>query len=268
MSTSEAGARPAAVSPNPRRVLVTGAGGVIGKLVAEDLLRRGHTVRGFDRTPMPYLADAVEGDLVDRAAVDRATVGMETVIHLAAYPNDADFMKVLLEPNIIGVHHIFESARLAGVTRMIAVSTSQVISALQLNSAEYPDEVMHPDGPVGPMNYYACGKLFLEAVGQMYHYTHGMDVMIVRPGWLLRTPREVGSIGVSKRAQTWYLSYRDAQRFFACAVDAPPVGFARYFACSGVRDHVAFDLDPARRQIGYEPEEYFPAGIPESWLTS
>jgi uncharacterized protein YbjT (DUF2867 family) len=59
------------------KVLVTGIGGYIGPLVAGDLMRRGHEVRGFSRRPdrialeLPVVGgDAVTGDGLDRALAD------------------------------------------------------------------------------------------------------------------------------------------------------------------------------------------------------
>lgn len=102
----------------PKRVLVTGSTGAIGEPVAQHLLARGHTVRGFARRPSPGLEDYVVGDLNDQEAVRRAVEGMEVVIHLGAYPNDADFLDVLLEPNVRGLFHICDAAREFKVERL------------------------------------------------------------------------------------------------------------------------------------------------------
>ncbi|MEZ4662340.1 MAG: NAD-dependent epimerase/dehydratase family protein [Caldilineaceae bacterium] len=79
----------------PKRVLVTGSTGAIGAPLCQHLVSRGHYVRGFARRPTPDLADYVEGDLNDRDKVRQAVEGMDTVVHLGAYPNPADFIDVL-----------------------------------------------------------------------------------------------------------------------------------------------------------------------------
>lgn len=80
-----------------KRVLITGGAGFIGSHVADDLLRRGYTVRAFDclspqvhgqqpRRP-EYLAPEVElvvGDLQSRELVRRALRDVDIVVHLAA----------------------------------------------------------------------------------------------------------------------------------------------------------------------------------------
>ena len=78
-----------------KRILVTGSAGNIGQAVAPVLVARGHEVRGFDRARTPGLADVVVGDLTDREAVRKAVSGMDTVIHLGAEPDEADFLSKL-----------------------------------------------------------------------------------------------------------------------------------------------------------------------------
>ena len=48
-------------------------------------------------------------------------------MHLAATPDDADFLTELLPNNVVGVYNVFEAARLAGVRRMILASSGQVV---------------------------------------------------------------------------------------------------------------------------------------------
>src|SRR5215469_8335912 len=99
-------------------VLVTGSAGRIGQAVVRELTARGLPVRGFDLVPTPG-ADHIVGDLTDAAAVRRATEGAGTVIHLAAVPDDDDFLTKLLPSNVVGVYHVLEAARLAGVRRLV-----------------------------------------------------------------------------------------------------------------------------------------------------
>src|SRR5438270_10858050 len=90
----------------PKRVLVTGSTGAIGQPLIRHLAARGHAVRGFARRPTPGLTDYVTGDLTDRDAVRRAVDGVDAVVHLGAYPNAADFMEVLLGPNVVGLYYV------------------------------------------------------------------------------------------------------------------------------------------------------------------
>ena len=151
------------ITNNPKRVLVTGSTGAIGQPVCQHLLARGHYVRGFARRPTPNVEDHVVGDLGDQEKVRAAVEGMDTVIHLGAYPNPEDFINVLLNPNVIGLHYICEAAREFGVQRLVLASTLQVVSGHGL-----PNETIRiEDGPK-PVNHYALTKAWAEIAGDMY----------------------------------------------------------------------------------------------------
>ena len=70
-----------------KTILVTGSGGTVGSVVVEHFLRDGARVRALVRDPKTRVADAaqqVAGDLLDEAAMQRAVVGAQCVVHCAA----------------------------------------------------------------------------------------------------------------------------------------------------------------------------------------
>lgn len=121
-------------------VLVTGGAGFIGSHTVDLLLSRGHQVRILDNlTPpvhlngqlpdyVPAAAEFLLGDVRDRAALNNALVGMDAVIHLAAYqdylPDFAKFFHVntvgtaLLYELIVEHHHPI---------RKVVVASSQAV---------------------------------------------------------------------------------------------------------------------------------------------
>ncbi len=241
-------------------VLVTGSSGRIGRAVVTELMQRGHRVRGFDRVPVSEGGpkEFVQGDLLDRAALERAMVGMDCLVHLAATPDDADFIAEILPNNLLGVYHVLESARLAGVRRLVLASSGQV-NWWQQREGRIP--VTTSDLP-SPRYWYAAAKMFLESIGQGFAMTHGLDVVAVRLGWCPRTVEQQREIAAESWAQDVYLSPGDAGRFFACAVETPgPLGYAMVFAASRPRAQDRFDPGPARRLLGYAPQDTWPEGL-------
>lgn len=239
-------------------VLVTGSSGRIGQAVVRELLARNHPVRGFDRVATPGLADMVVGSLTDKTSVDRAMRGVATLVHLAATPDDADFLAEIVPNNIVGVHHVLESAKAAGVARMVLASSGQVVWNTRL-TGPWPVGV---DVQPSPRYWYAAAKVFLEGAGRAFSDAFGMSVIAVRLGWCPRTKEQVQEIAAADWAQDVYLSPDDAGRFFACAVEAPgPISFAVVYATSKPVKILRYDLETAKKLIGYEPQDRWPKGI-------
>jgi len=244
-----------------RYVLVTGSTGAIGREACRELIARGHKVRGFARRRTSGVHDVRMGDLADFEAVRDAVAGVDTVVHLGAFPEEADFLTKLLQPNIVGVYHVCEAAREHGVRRLILASSGEVVFEHPLKNKR---TIRLEDG-ITPRGYYAATKVFAEAVGQMCARNYGLSVIVVRLGWFPRTPEETARIVNTPHQQCHYLSPTDAGRFFAAAVESPnpgPSEFALVFATSRPKNHVPFDLEPARKILGYEPQETWPDGAP------
>ena len=243
-----------------KRVLVTGSTGAIGQPVCQHLLSRGHYVRGFARRLTPNVPDHIMGDLGDRDKVRQAVEGMDTIIHLGAYPNPADFIDVLLTPNVIGLHYICEAAAEFGIQRLILASTLQVVTGHRPLDRTIKIE----DGPK-PVNHYALTKVWAEVTGDMVARNHGISVINARIGWLPRNPTEAQKLVESRIGPDVFFSHEDAKRFHERCVEAPNPKAGEcvtLFAISNPLTVSRLDLEPARQIIGYEPQDTWPAGLP------
>jgi nucleoside-diphosphate-sugar epimerase len=233
-------------------VLVTGSAGAVGRAVCSELLRRGHVVRGFDRDPTPGVSEAIVGDVAEAGPVREAVQGVDTVIHLAAEPNDADF-SVLLGPNVVGLFNVMNASRQASVRRVVLASSVQVLAwnpnrtgAARVDEAE-------------PGNHYGLTKLWAEQMGEMYARCYAMSVLAVRLAWVVRNADEARKMQRLRRPDL-YFSSRDAGRLFALAVEAERIGFEVVYGAS-IEATELFDLEPARRVLGYEPQDRWPDGL-------
>lgn len=235
-------------------VLVTGSAGTIGQPVCAELSRRGHRVRGLDRVPSPGLAQAAVVDLVDREGVRAAVRGVDCVVHLAAHPDDADF-SLLEGPNVRGLFHVLDAARHEGVRRVILASSIQALGHWWDQSRQAPA------GPRDglPVNHYGLTKVWAEHMGEMYARCHGLSVLAVRIAFMVRDRAEALRLEQEKLYDT-YLSRGDVGRFFALAVDAGPIDFAVLYAV-GVGGERLFDMEPARRLLGFEARDRWPDGL-------
>jgi len=217
-------------------------------------------VRGFDLHPTPGLEDFIVGDLSDRPRVQAAVEGMETVVHLAARRDDADFVNDLLEPNVRGLYHVCDAARRAEVQRLVLASSLQVVEGHGWNAGTIRIE----DGSA-PTNHYALTKAWAELLGDMYAHCYGLSVISARIGWLPRNSQEARQLAMHEIGPAVYLSHDDAKQFFERCVESPTPGpseSAIVFVTSRPPDREILDLDPAHRILGYTPRNTWPEGLP------
>lgn len=251
----------------PHSVLVTGSNGALGRATCAELQRHGHRVRGFDRVSAPDLDDQIIADLVDRDAVARAVAGMDTVIHFAATPDEADFIEHLIEPNVRGLFHVCDAARQAGVRRLVLASSAQVINGHFSgdNRSGARSNLITPHDAPKPVNHYALTKQWAEDLGDMYARIYNLSVILVRIGWCVRAQHVVDELRAAPRGTDVYLSNDDAGRFFRRCVEAEqpaPGTSAILFATSRPANRPLLDIEPAKQLIGYEPRDTWPEGMP------
>jgi nucleoside-diphosphate-sugar epimerase len=175
LTAPEAGALP---DPVPsRRFLITGGAGFLGINLVRHLRARGHEVTSLDIVPFDYpdMKDqirVIDGDIRDRAAVERAMEGVDHVIHTAAAlplykPED------ILSTDIEGTKNILDVALERGVDRMIHVSTTAVYGIPDHHPLLETDRVRG----VGP---YGVAKVRAEEICREYR-EKGLCVPIIRP---------------------------------------------------------------------------------------
>jgi len=234
-------------------VLVTGSAGSVGRPVCAELGRRGHVVRAFDRVPTPDVADAVVADVADAAAVHAAMRGMDAVVHLAAQPHDRPFPE-LVGPNVIGLYNVMDAAREAAVKRVVLASSMMVVAGW--NDPPRPARVDERR----PHNHYALTKVWAEQMGELYARRAGLSVVVVRLGWMVRNPDEARHM-LELKLFDCYVSRDDGARALAAAVEVDGVAFEIVYAASRGGERV-FDMEPARRLLGFEARERWPEGLP------
>jgi UDP-glucose 4-epimerase len=164
-------------------VLVTGGAGFIGSHVVDRLWAAGHRPRIFDLRPSPWHApgdvDTRLGDLADLAALQRALVGCDAVVHLAAA---ADVDAVREDPleaerrNARGTLCVLEAARRTGVGRVVYASTVWVYS-------DTPADCHAEDaGICPPAHLYTATKLAGELYCRSYRELYGVESTVLRLG--------------------------------------------------------------------------------------
>ena len=174
------------------RLLVTGAGGFVGRPLCRELAHRGYRVRAAMRTRGQLSAD---GETVTVGDVDAATKwadalkGVDTVMHLAARVHvmkdrSADPLTEYLKVNLYGTSNLAQQAASAGVKRLVYVSTVKVNGETtgKVNGEQTSEERPYIESDVpDPQDPYAVSKLQAEEVLHSISVETGLEVVIVRP---------------------------------------------------------------------------------------
>lgn len=116
-------------------VLVTGAGGLIGKAVVETLLSKGFNVIGTDKTPSPVEDSQnfsyVQCDLTDKEKITNLMKGtrIDALVHLACSV-DNDFPDVITSAedkiNSAVDKYLYKTAEASGIKDIMLLSTHQI----------------------------------------------------------------------------------------------------------------------------------------------
>lgn len=174
-----------------KKILVTGGTGWLGGAITRALLKRGHQVVAADVVLHPaFVALAGQEPALTTASVDLADAAQilalltdvqpDAVIHCAAIVGVAN---CAVDPakayrvNVEGSVNLYEAARLAGVGRVVNVSTEETYG-------DFQSPLISEDHPQNPTSIYGATKLASEQIGRVYARQYGMQCINVRTCWV------------------------------------------------------------------------------------
>jgi dTDP-glucose 4,6-dehydratase len=186
------------------RLLVTGGAGFIGSHYVRSVLTGAWggaepdsvvvldklTYAGNLANIAPVVDDPrlrfVEGDILDRGAVDQLMAQVDAVVHFAAESHvDRSILGAaeFVMTNVVGTQTLLDSALRAGALRagalrhgiekFVHVSTDEVYGSIAQGSWD-EDEPLLPNSP------YSASKASSDLLARSYHRTHGLPVCITR----------------------------------------------------------------------------------------
>jgi nucleoside-diphosphate-sugar epimerase len=165
--------------------VVTGATGLLGSHLAEQLRQRGERVRAFvrptsDTTFLRQLGvELAVGDLTEPDGLRRAVEGADVVYHCAARVGDWGPWRVFQREVIDATANLLDACRAAGVGRVLHVSSIIVYGHPRIRREQFTE-----DEPLGQnlwmWDYYCRAKVRAEELCRQYPG----DLTIVRPSWI------------------------------------------------------------------------------------
>jgi len=168
--------------------LVTGATGLLGSHIVEQLRKREMPVRalvrpGSDRRWLETQGvEFAEGDITDPQSLRRACEGCEVVYHSAAKVGDwgpwEDFQRITID----GTRNVVEACAAAGVRRLVHISS---ISAYGYHTRDCViDERYELGYKVYRWAYYTRSKIEAERIVWDAHRDGRLELTVARPAWI------------------------------------------------------------------------------------
>ena len=152
------------------RIVITGAGGQVGSLLATEAVQQGRDVLALTSS---------QWDITDPQAADQIVRSGDVVINCAAYTNvdgaEAD-QATAYAVNAAGPEHIARTCARAGA-RLVQISTDYVFSGDFGGSAPHPYE---PDDETAPLSVYGRTKL----AGERAVLAALPEAVVVRTAWV------------------------------------------------------------------------------------
>ena len=166
------------------RILITGGGGNLGRVLAPALEKEGHEPVLMDSRTIETSYQFVLGDVRDKAEVLGAVRGVNVIVHAAAlhgihlekYAAD-DFWNL----NVTGTHNVYAAARECGLPKVLLCSTMGIYGESARETDGDPP-VVTEDLPLEPLDIYGFSKKLCEEIAHYYNRCHGIRTIAYRLG--------------------------------------------------------------------------------------
>ena len=169
--------------------LVTGATGLLGSHIVEQLVKRGRPVRALVRrnSDTSWLrtqgVELAYGDVTDKESLVKAMQGIGCVYHSAARVGDWGPWEEFVAISIGGTRNVLEAVREQKIRRLIHISS--------LSAYGHPNregQVVDESAPLGvnvnKWSYYTRAKVEAEKMVMEYHHKYNIPVTVIRPSWM------------------------------------------------------------------------------------
>lgn len=170
------------------RVLVTGAAGLVGSHLCDDLLDEGHEVLAVDNfitgrhVNIAHLIDHSAFTLVEHDVIQPLNVGgdIDQIFHLASPASPIGYMQNPIDTHLVnsmGTMNMLDIAR-EHEAQFLFSSTSEIYGNPQVHPQ--PESYFGNVNPIGPRSCYDESKRFGESITMEYVRQFGVDARIVR----------------------------------------------------------------------------------------
>lgn len=171
-----------------KKIIVTGAGGLIGRAVAEKFICDRWGVVAAGRNPASLNAmfggrmECVEYNALEPV---RFNFAADVIVHCASPASPELFVREPVETmlaNILGIRELLDYARRVRASKVVYVSSSEVYGKATPRATGFREDDYGFVDLLDTRSSYSMGKRAAETLCTSYAKEYGIDVSIVRPG--------------------------------------------------------------------------------------
>lgn len=183
------------------KLLVTGAGGFLGRHVVAALVARGHQVRALLRpasappAEWPAGVEIFRGDLRAARELEPAFDGVDALVHLAASVTggeDAQFFST-----VVGTERLLDCMSRTACRRLVLASSFSVYDWSNIRGALDEGSPLETAPDLYQRDGYSIAKSWQERVTRRMAEKHGWSLTVLRPGFIWgRGHADIAAIGL------------------------------------------------------------------------
>ena len=212
-----AGTGKSSLSPFPdMKAFITGINGFIGSNLAARLIEEGQEVSGLVRktSDLSFLeglkVKLFFGDLSNRALLNKATLGVDVVYHVAGLASDWGPIELFRKVNVEGTKNLLESSLKSGVKRFVFISSAAVHGFGGFHNATEDSPKMSTIFP------YCITKKQAEDLVNRFHRQRGLPTLIIRPGNVFGPKDRVTFVKMAQLLEKGQMVYINRGRALTC----------------------------------------------------
>ncbi len=224
-----------------KKVLITGANGILGQILSEGLKNK-YEVIGLDKI------EADISDIVGLREFFNKLPQIDSIIHFAADPYPFASWENVSKNNIEGTRNIYEMAKEFSIPKVVFASSTHTIGKYP----NYPKTIEGQDflttlDPVRPDEFYGASKVVGEIIGRTYSDLFNISSINLRIGHTTAHTKHDPELDKVE------LFEDDLIDIVQKSIEAN-VKFGVYFAVSDNPGRF-LDIENARIDLGYNPKK-------------
>ena len=239
------------------KVLVTGAGGFLGRGLIVPFEEKGYDLRLMDVMPFQSPHETIVGDVADLEAVRRALDGVDAVViaHMASRQAGSYEIPTLpFDANVKGTANIFFAGVERGIKRYALISSEAVVMAHKV-------PLRTRDLPLRSTGLYGLTKVCQEVIAEQFQREFDLQVAALRVGYILSADdpnNVVDKYGkkVTERNPPC-TDRRDIGLAARLALELPDLKYEVFHVLGTPEAAKVYEMQPTYNRLGWKPKYDF-----------